>query len=257
VALRRGAGLRVWAHPGGEMDRLLFLTGCLEPNETHWLRQTLRPGMVMLDIGANFGHFTLTAARCVGPTGHVVAFEPSDRECDRLSANLELNGLDNVTIVRAAAGAASGRASLHIADAPNTGHNTLGRFVYDATREAMVQPVSVVTVDQTVAELGLSRVDVIKLDVEGAELHALRGASATILRDQPTLMIEVNDATLGHQGTNARQLWDFLHNHGYYGSEFDPATGRLVDVPPRARYDDSVNVVARSKAAARSPAAAA
>ncbi|HEX9841452.1 MAG TPA: FkbM family methyltransferase, partial [bacterium] len=80
-----------------DLARTLALGPAWEPCETEAFRAALRPGRAVLDVGANVGHYTLVAARAVGPRGHVWAFEPAPRPFAALTANVRLNGLRNVT----------------------------------------------------------------------------------------------------------------------------------------------------------------
>ena len=116
---------------GNDNSLCLYVCGSFEPNEFAFLDRVLRPGMVFVDVGANDGYYTLFAARRVGPSGRVVAAEPSSRERAHLQRNLGRNGLDNVSVVPAAIGAAAGLADLHLAHGVHAGHNTLGSFAHD------------------------------------------------------------------------------------------------------------------------------
>jgi FkbM family methyltransferase len=237
VPWRRGLKLHLFPH--NETCELVYLTGRYEPNETHWLESVLRPGMTFVDIGANLGMFTLLAAACVGPGGRVIALEPSKRERERLEANVKLNGFANVRVIAAATSDVPGNARLHVAREPNSGHNTLGAFIYDV-REELAEEVELIRLD----DAGIDHVDVMKLDVEGAEVKALRGAARLIDRCRPTVLVEVNDRSLGNQGHRSAEVWEFFLSRGYSMHGFDEASGKLVPVTQLERYADSVNLVA-------------
>lgn len=237
VPWRRGLKLHLFPH--NETCELVFLTGRYEPNETHWLESVLRPRMTFVDVGANLGMFTLLAAACVGPGGRVVALEPSRRERERLETNVKLNGFANVSVIAAAASDAPGAARLHVAREPNSGHNTLGAFIYDV-REENAEEVELIRLD----DADIERVDVMKLDVEGAEVKALAGARELFESCRPTVLIEVNDRALANQGHRSGEIWDFFRVRGYRMHGFDDASGKLVPVDQLERYADSVNLVA-------------
>ena len=143
---------------------------------------TLKPGAIVLDIGANIGSFTLLASKLVGEQGKVIAVEPvpSNVECLRLMC--ERNKLGNVEVVAAAVGESPGTLTLHI-DPHIGGHSAKKEFT---TRSV---DVPVTTIDALVAERGLSRVDLIKMDVEGMEAEALKGAALTIRTLRPRLAV--------------------------------------------------------------------
>ncbi len=235
-------GLRVYVYPRNETSRSLFVTGQYEPNEFCFLARVLRPGMVFVDVGANMGLYTLFAARKVGEQGQVLAIEPSSRECERLRRNLRENSVTNVRLVRRAASNFSGEAELLVAADVRSGHNTLGAFAYD-TPLAVKQKVRTERLDAIVAEEGLARVDVIKMDVEGAEVKALEGAAGILERFRPLLLIELADPGLVQQGGSSAQIWDFLEQHHYRIHEFDASTGAPVPATRKPVYE-SENLVA-------------
>jgi FkbM family methyltransferase len=213
---------------GNDLSKLVFVAGCMEPNEFAWLNTVLLPGMTFVDAGANDGLYTLFSARRVAPAGCVLAFEPSQREFERLQENLLVNRMDNVCALRMALADTNGSEELKIADEPNPGQNTLGDFMYPEVSLLRTEVVPVRSLDSVVEERGLRRVDVLKVDVEGAERRVLDGAR-TVLRDmRPLILFEVSDAGLRFQGSSAEELFDFLRSFGYSLHAFDLRTGRPV-----------------------------
>lgn len=220
-----------------DTSQQIFVAGCNEPNELTWLAEVLRPGMTFVDAGANEGLFTTLAARCVGATGRVVACEPSSREFARLTRNLQLNSLTNVDALQVALADDEGEASLHIAQNRHAGLNSLGTPCY-ATAVQGTETVRLRTLEAVCRELAIERVDVMKIDVEGAEAALLRGAEPIIRRDRPAILLEVNDEALSHQGSSATAVLDWLESAGYAILHFG-ADGRPCPDAPR-----SDNVVA-------------
>ena len=151
---------------------------------------------VILDIGASIGGVTAALAKRF-PAGHVIAFEaapsvhPSLRETVRRAIGAP------ITVVEKAVGAESGTLQFH-EDGNGSGWGFLSEELGGIS-------VPVVTVDDTVAELGLDRVDFIKIDVEGGELAVLQGAESTLLRDQPLLLFELNVFCLWRYGRTLPQ----------------------------------------------------
>ena len=191
---------------GNDNSLCLYVCGSFEPNEFSFLDRVLKPGMGFVDVGANDGYYTLFAARRVGTGGRVAAVEPSSRERAHLERNLMRNGIDNVEIVPAALGAAAGHADLHLAHGAHTGHNTLGRFAHDDVVPARIERVPLETLDAVVARLGLTRVDVVKIDVEGAEANVIAGGWTVLTTLRPVLMMELNDGALRAQGSSEASL---------------------------------------------------
>ena len=228
---------------GNDNSLCLYVCGSFEPNEFAFLDRVLRPGMVFVDVGANDGYYTLFAARRVGPSGRVVAAEPSSRERAHLQRNLGRNGLDNVSVVPAAIGAAVGLADLHLAHGVHAGHNTLGSFAHDDVVRASLERVPIEPLDAVIARLGLARVDFVKIDVEGAEASVIAGAATVLSAMRPLMLIEVNDKALRAQGNCADSLMATLRDDLRYEIfVFSPVTGLLER--PTDGNPLSANVVA-------------
>jgi FkbM family methyltransferase len=187
----RGAGLQR-VLPGGEVIRVLpqFEYVCWNPDEYRAFREAVRPGMVALDVGANVGAYSTLLGRWVGSTGAVFAFEPSPRIFDGLVRHIEINDLAGIVRpVAAAVGASSTTAPFLLAE--SAGESRLaGRSETSSPQPPVpsLQPpasslrvisVPVTTIDEFCARERLAP-DFIKIDVEGAELSALRGARETI-----------------------------------------------------------------------------
>ena len=174
---------------GGWIGANILIRGSYEPGTTYVFKQVLKEGMVAIDVGAHMGLYTLFASKLVGENGIVLAVEPSEREFCRLKANLELNHVTNVRLIRVAVSNRRSEAVLLIASEEHSGHNTLGDFAYDSTRLEGKQLVRTGRLDDIVQQEGLSRIDVIKMDIEGSELFALEGASNTLKQFHPVLLI--------------------------------------------------------------------
>src|SRR6266849_6285855 len=116
-------GLNVYAYPGNETSRAIFVTGYYEPNEFFMLAQIFRPGMIFVDVGANMGLYTIFAARKIGERGTVLAIEPSTRECGRLLKNVQANSPLNVRLVRKAVSDSRSDVDLLVAEDRWSGHN--------------------------------------------------------------------------------------------------------------------------------------
>jgi FkbM family methyltransferase len=208
---------------GNDSSLCLYVSRSFEPNEFTFLDKVLKPGMSFVDIGANEGLYTLFAARRVGRRGRVVAIEPSSRERTILDANVARNKLRNVMVVSQALADQAGIAELQIAPERNGGHNTLGQFVYEGETAVAREKVVVETLDGLRTRLKLERVDVVKIDVEGAELKVLRGGRSWLAEQRPILLVEANEPALAHQKTDTRALVDLLVSLGYQIHVFNEA----------------------------------
>jgi len=213
---------------GNDNSLCLYVCGSFEPNEFSFLHGFLKPGMVFVDVGANDGYYTLFAARRVGPTGRVVAVEPSTRERINLRRNLLRNRIDNVRVVPAALGAAPGDADLRLAHGAHSGHNTLGQFAHDDVTAAQLERVTVNTLDRVADDMKLDRIDFVKIDVEGAEGSVVAGARAVLQSMRPVMLVEINDGALCAQGMGADALLRSLRKECHYEIlVFSSASGLL------------------------------
>jgi FkbM family methyltransferase len=237
--------LRVMLYLGNDVSKQLFVGGCYDPNEFAWLNSVLGPGMVFVDAGANDGLYSLFAARRVGESGQVWAFEPSDREFQRLCQNLQLNQLHQVRPFRVALSNSDGTAELRIAGPEHAGHNTLGDFTYPVP---LLRKESVKTrkLDSLVHEIGLHRIDVLKLDVEGCEMRVLSGALDVLRNMRPVVLFELAEPALLRQGAGTAQLLDLFRSLRYGLYSFDRATGRPV-LSEAGSYTDNLIGVPQEK----------
>jgi len=235
--------LEVQIHPNDDLSRALYISGLYEPSTLMAMRRLLPPGGRFIDIGANAGLFAMIASRWVGRCGHVDAFEPSEREFGRLVQHVEMNELKNVSARRLAIGGHNGIAQLRVAPFPNAGHNTLGSsFAYQAVQTERIETIEVTTLDAFARTEHIVRLDAIKMDIEGSEYSALRGATDVLNSLRPALIVEVSRAALDRCGARPEQVIDFLRAHRYRAHRIE-ASGDLVPIG----LDDSVedgNVIA-------------
>jgi len=204
----------------------LIRDGTWEPYETDLFTAAIKPGAVVADIGANIGYYTLLAARAVGPTGTVLAFEPDPDNFALLSANVRTNRFDNVVLVPAALGDQAGTLDLH-RDARNFGNHSLaGENVPD---EGDVVKVEVRTLDDSLAGHGRLAVDVLKLDVQGAEGLVLQGGREA-LRARPICFTEFWPDGLRRFGTDPDWLLQLFLDGGYHLDLIDHERSHLVRV---------------------------
>ena len=198
----------------GDVIGATLLEDRFENKELRFAERLLGPGMVVLDVGANQGCHTLLASKCVGTKGKILAFEPSPRERKRLKFHLWLNRCHNVEVSDAALGAASGSEELYVVLGPESGCNSLRPpEVSQPTRKLQVR---VERLDDALKARKIAAVDFIKLDVEGAELAVLRGASTLLsTRPRPIILAEVEDLRTQPWGYPAKEILLFLRDVGY------------------------------------------
>lgn len=178
--------------------------------ELAYLEEVLSPGKVFFDVGANLGIYTLVASRIVGKTGRVVAFEPSIQSFPGLQRNVTLNGLTNVIAFRTALSEKTGRARLYHAPDP-VGNSVRGDPAWGPDTEE----ISLETLDRVAEQASIQRVDVIKIDAEGAEELVLRGAKRVLTAMRPVVIFEVNPETSARFGLSPYGARDLLEGLGY------------------------------------------
>lgn len=146
------------------------------------VRRLVTPGMKVFDVGANAGFYTLAFSRLVGKGGHVWAFEPLEANLQNLRRHVALNELANVTVVQAAV---SGRAG--VARFASGESNAMGRLAEGGSCD-----VKTVSLDEFCVQAGIDGPDLIKLDIEGGESLALKGASRVIAQGKATILLALH-----------------------------------------------------------------
>lgn len=207
--------------PAGTASLRDYVLAPYEPRTTRWFRQAICPGAAVLDIGAQFGYFSIIAALQAGPAGRVVAFEPEPRNQQFFSANVRAAGVANqVTLAPVAAGAARAKIPL-FAYARSDSH---GMYPIPGVPVREVLEVEVVAGDEYLAG---RKFDVIKIDVEGHEPAVLAGMPKTIAASQ-VVITELAPAFLARAGFNAADYIHRLRTLGFEVQLIDERGGRLV-----------------------------
>lgn len=212
--LMRLPNYTAWVHPKkGTLTRVILRRGAWEPLETDFFMSRLKPGSFVVDAGANFGHYALTASGIVGPEGLVIAFEPFPRNFDLLRANAALLPVQNVITEQAGLAETSGTMDL-ITDEENPGgHSFNPNLIWKAGAKISVP---VYALDDYMEERHVNRrLDILKSDTQGYEWRLIRGARKTILRDKPVVLCEVAPAALKAIGDSHEELLRFFEEAGY------------------------------------------
>ena len=170
--------------------------------------------MVALDIGANIGAMTLHMARLVGTTGKVLAFEPAPPILKRLQENITRNNFnDRVTIFNVALGDTEGTLELAYADI-NTENQGMASL-YNKNNVVVTLSCTVQAKCLNTMGLDLSRCDLIKVDIQGAETNFLKGAALFIKKFKPKILIEVSAIELKSNNSTPRELCEYIENLDY------------------------------------------
>jgi FkbM family methyltransferase len=201
------------------------LTGTYEPAKLAAIERLLEPGMTFVDAGSNKGDFALIAARTMGDRGRVLAFEPEPENCRWIRASIELNGYQSITVFELALSDAEGRVPLHLGKWSGW-HSIVSRR--KPRRPPKTIEVEARTLDSVLAETGDLHVDVIKIDVEGAELQLLRGAERTLADSRLiAVLVEVHPG----YGVDPAEVGDLLAGHGLSLRDPDNIEAELRALP--------------------------
>jgi FkbM family methyltransferase len=223
----------------------LSINGIYEPLTTELVRAELAAGNVVLDVGANIGYYTLIFARGVGPEGRVFAFEPEPGNFALLQENVAANGYRNVTLSRLAASDRAGRARLYL-DPVNAGDCR----IYDSRDNRPSVEIETVRLDD-VFEASPERIDLIKMDIQGAEAAALRGMRRLLERHrQVRLVLEFWPYGLQLFGADPEEFLETLCEAGFALWNLNERRGELsrtgvaellAEYPPA--FDSATNLL--------------
>lgn len=206
-----------------------------EIGESLWMERNLRRGAMVLDVGANHGIVSLECSLFVGTSGRVHAFEPSPAARGRLLWHLDINRVQNVSVFGAAVGESSGRARLHVYEQAS-GLSALSSSGRPADRVIEVETISL---DQHCQTHAIPSVDLLKLDIEGHELFALRGARQLLAEKRiAAVLFETGARTCRNANVEPQEVLDDLHRSGYavYSINADGSAGeRVTRVSPGVR----------------------
>ena len=195
------------------ISKELFLDGVHEANSTRQFMEEIKPGMVLLEVGANIGYYALIASRLVQPGGKVLALEPSPTNTRLLKQNVELNSMEKVvSVYQLAAGSCAETRPFYVSEKSNTS-GFLRR--HDIGIESCVL-VKVQPVDDFLEAKGL-RIDYFRMDVEGFETEVIAGMTKTLTGDSPPSggFIEVHSRILNENGSSARSFLEGMYRFGY------------------------------------------
>jgi len=204
------------------------------------LSKILSPGMIFLDIGANFGLYSLVASQLVGNDGRVLAVEPNPVAAVYLKRNIQLNLARNVLVFEKALSDVAERKALWIHELDPFGSSSLSR----SRMSSSAVEVETTTLDALCCDL--PRLDLIKIDVEGWETKVLRGGVQTLRRWSPMLIFEVSPKRYKDAGADPREAFSILKMYGYKFCVWDGRSLRGVDEEELAcqlSFEDRINVI--------------
>lgn len=196
----------------------LFAGTGFEESEMALLRRLAKPGMQVIDVGANIGLYSVLLGKLVGPTGHVWGFEPFPPIVNYLKQNIELNRLNNVTVVEKAVAEMEGSLEFQVFPEGCDVYNSLGAAErpVESLRAIQKTVVPVITLDAYMDRSAVREVDIIKIDVEGAEERAIQGAEQLIRRNPNIhIVVEMYEPSAQQCGCSSKRLVELLATWGF------------------------------------------
>lgn len=193
-----------------------FQHGVYEPHVERALRRLLRPGDTAYDIGANLGYHSAVMAQTVGPTGHVVAFEPVPETFARLALCGELNSYSQLIPFQMAVGSTSGTVELRL-ELHDSGHASMYPTPWGASGSPPgLVKAPIFPLDEIMSTHKLSAPRLMKIDVEGHEMAVLSGATRILEQHRPTLVFELNPPLMREAAWTASDVEALLRRYGPY-----------------------------------------
>ncbi|MFC2058405.1 FkbM family methyltransferase [Chloroflexota bacterium] len=225
VVLIEAQGQKMYVDTRDDIARSLIMNGYYEKYTTELFVKRLKWGMTVVDIGAHVGYYTLIAADIVGENGKVFAFEPDPHNYSLLVKNIEVNGYQNVIPLQKAVSNKSGTANLFSFPGASGWHSIYETPGWDNSIE-----IETVTLDEFFQDRD-GRIDVVKMDAEGAELIIMQGMGKVIARNtELAIFAEFNPFLLKEAGYLPEEYLREFTKHGF----------RLFDINERKKTTEPV-----------------
>jgi len=233
------------------IDLAIFLFGSFERETARTLARLARPGSVVLDIGANIGAHTLPLARSIGPTGKVYAFEPTDYAIGKLRRNLQLNpaiGSRAITIQAKLGRKGDQSSSGEIYSSWKVGGNEPRHPKHLGIAQSTTGAINL-SLDDYCRTNHISRVDLVKLDVDGFESEVIAGGMDILRRDRPVICMELAPYVLEERGSSLEELLSLLTSCGYKLGSLtgESLTTEVVKLQNKIPDGSGINVLAIPK----------
>lgn len=214
-----------------------YYSGDYDTSVIRSITKLVKPGSIVLDVGANIGFWTVPLAQAAGSSGVVHSFEPLPSNHARLLRNISLNGMDGIVRPHKL-GLSDCEATLSLsmqedfANGSSTGNAAI--VIDDSDNVFKNVPIQVRTLDSIRTELSIDRIDLMKVDIEGHEDKFLAGAAESIARLRPLIYIEVNEPYYTRRGLDVTEVFDSWIKRAGYDSVFH-RDGKWIPLPISAR----------------------
>jgi len=197
----------------------IFLTGFyfVEKKHTEYFKKLIKTGDVFFDIGAQIGYYTIIASTRVGKKGHVYSFEPFPPSFQVLRNNIQMNNFQNVSLYNLAVSDKKEYTWLYLQNRENSGSATFisSKQFFKQEKAGYITKVECTTIDDFIREKNIQKVDLIKIDTEGAEPKVLSGMQNLLSSGCPKILIEINEKQLNSFGYFKEYIYEYLSDRGY------------------------------------------
>ena len=202
-------GNKMFLDPGDSLD--LSIRGVYGELDTQIVKNEIKPGDVVIDVGANIGYYTLIFAKLVGNTGKVIAFEPEPKNFEILKKNVSINKLTNVILEQKIVSSTNGKTKLFLANTGIVGHHTT-----PTKNSTNFIEVDSVTLDDYFLTNNISKkINFLKIDVEGAEIKVLEGAKTILRNDKIKIFTEFNRLVIEKLGMKPQKFLSLLTENNF------------------------------------------
>lgn len=196
------------------MTPMLLSKNNYEAAEIRLVKQSIKTDMTVVDIGANIGYFTLLFSQLSGKNGRVLAFEPEPENLGFLEKNIQVNNCKNIEVVAVALAESKGYIDFFV---PEHTRSTASMVASNLIYEKGVNKISVPTesLDEYLSSIGVSKVDFIKIDVQGAENIVFKGGQKTLAQEHLSIMMEYWPYGMNKAGTNVSEYLKMFEQYNF------------------------------------------
>lgn len=218
----------IFADPFDSIGNAIFKNGCYEKETVELINHLLEPGMVVIDAGAHIGQYTILFSKLVTTTGRVYSFEPDPDTFIQLLENIEINNANNVVVNNFALSDLAGTGTLFISDSSRIpgGSSLKPQKGFDGGKV----DVKIITLDEYAKNIGLNRLDLIKADIEGAELLLLKGGEGLINKFKPLIIMELSSHLTLPFGYKKEDVYNMLISQGYFIYKIEKFPLKIINI---------------------------
>jgi len=229
---------------GKYLDKCIIDLGVFEVTSTEVVRKLVKPGNVVIDVGANIGYYTVLLSKLVGDAGKIISFEPTENYRKILQKNIDENNITNCMIFPYGLSNQNINAEICIGECSATMHWV------DNIRPQNTENITLYKLDDIVDKLGVSQIDFIKVDIDGHEPAFLDGAKRTLTNYDPVILLEVNHLNYLDYGITAWDFYEQLINwkyNIYYEEGLELIENRKDFLVKCGNFSHSANIVISRK----------